>query len=142
MIMSQTIWTIVVTAVVTFIASFGAAYWQIREMRAIANPAHKPEKSIRNVVGRVTYFIKKYWAWAVALLLPVWVVARELMRPEPLAKSSVFVIFVFTVVLSVEISLMIAIALLTYALKRLGYLSSTSKQATQQPPDSTSPTGS
>jgi hypothetical protein len=58
--MSESGWITIATIVISSVTTLGAAHWQVRTMRATANPRKKVPKPKRNVVGRITYFIKKY----------------------------------------------------------------------------------
>jgi hypothetical protein len=129
--MSEAIWIAIATTIAMVITELVSFVSHARVAREIANPAQKPLKPTRNISGKLAYLMKRYVAPIVSLVLPVFGVVRELSRPEPLSKLSIFFIFLYSVAMSVSLSTILRTYSLESAVRSTRKVSSRGKKKSQ-----------
>lgn len=110
-------WVAVADRVVQYVAMALLTWWQIKVMRAMSKPAETPAVKARKFPTKIIRFIREYWAAFVAFGIPVVGVVRELTYRPVVSKTSLLFIFVYTIFLSVALSLFGTLLILTYLLK-------------------------
>ncbi|MDQ1613842.1 MAG: hypothetical protein QOG00_3773 [Pyrinomonadaceae bacterium] len=110
--MTKKEWLTAAITIIVSAASLVSAYWQLKAARAMANPAMKPDKKVRKFIAKIKDFVKANWGWIIGIGAPIFGVVRELRSAEVVSKVSLFFIFIYTVFLSVQLSVLFTILIL------------------------------
>jgi hypothetical protein len=117
--MSENVWIAIAATIAAFIASFGAAGWQIKAMRAMAKPEQKQAKTEIRVSGKVKYLIIKYALTVLGISLPLLALVRELRRPGPLDKVFVLNIVVLCMSITLQLTLLVTVSIISWAFGKI-----------------------
>ncbi len=84
---------IIVGTIVTFSCTFGAAHWQVRVAREIANPNQKNTKPKRQFIdSKAKIFLKSFWPFFVSIFSASSLLIRESTKDQSLTRVSVLII--------------------------------------------------
>ncbi|HYX72521.1 MAG TPA: hypothetical protein VE732_07105, partial [Nitrososphaera sp.] len=89
---NESIWKTLAPIIIPSIIALLCAYWQVRVMRAVANPALNQQKPERNTIRKLTRFVKEFWTLLVQIAVFSVALLLELLNPSPLTRLSVFMI--------------------------------------------------